>query len=111
MSRTRRNPTAQTISHGGQEQRRHGHTKSEYQRAAAADARAAADAARRFPGARLVRPASCGKIAYPDYASAQYSLTCIALSGEQRDKTPVRAYRCPACGFWHLTSTVTRPHT
>jgi len=79
-------------------------TKSEYRRAAAACAQTATDTVRRFPGARLVRPMYCGKVAYPDQASARYALTGIALIGEQRDKTPVRTYRCPTCGFWHLTS-------
>jgi hypothetical protein len=96
---------------GDRGQPRRGHTKSEYQRAAAATTRAAADAARWFPGARLVRPAFCGKVAYPDHTSAQYALTCITLGGEQRDKTPVRTYLCPACGFWHLTSMAAQPST
>ncbi|MGH6657681.1 MAG: hypothetical protein ACRDVE_21040 [Actinocrinis sp.] len=59
---------------------------------------------RDFPGARPLRPIRCGKTAYPDRAAAQYALIVLALSGEPRDRMPVRAYECPACGDWHLTS-------
>ena len=92
------------LSSDNRAQRLRPQTKSEYRRAAAACAQTAADTVRRFPGARLVRPMYCGKVAYPAQASAQYALTHIVLIGEQRDKTPVRTYHCPTCGFWHLTS-------
>lgn len=43
---------------------------------------------------------STGKIRYRDRLGAQ-----IALAGTRRkDRSEARAYRCPDCRGWHLTS-------
>lgn len=48
---------------------------------------------------------SCrGKVRFRDHAEAVRGLHLIRSQGEQRDKTPCRAYECPGCGGWHLTS-------
>lgn len=46
----------------------------------------------------------CEKIAYPNEAEAKFALKTITQT-EQEHKKPVRAYECPKCNQWHLTST------
>ena len=65
----------------------------------------------------------CGKIIYPDRASALYSSKGIKRDkrSTRSKKKPVQAYHCSLCGGWHLTSnkkklkvyvpTVTELHT
>jgi hypothetical protein len=56
---------------------------------------------------------SCSKATYPTYAAASAALRSIRDRARRRRRDqhhglPVRAYRCPACSSWHLTSTPTR---
>lgn len=45
----------------------------------------------------------CEKVKYHTYALAQKRL--IEIMGRSlRTKKPIRAYKCPHCGLWHLTS-------
>lgn len=53
----------------------------------------------------------CTKVAYPDRATARQALRHISrdplrLLSQYRvtGKYPVRSYRCPDCGQWHLTA-------
>lgn len=45
----------------------------------------------------------CAKITYATEAIAKAELSRIK-SREQKHKKPYRAYECPDCGGWHLTS-------
>lgn len=46
---------------------------------------------------------NCTKHAYADETEAQRSMDAI-LNGPRRNRPDyLRAYQCPACGFWHLT--------
>lgn len=48
----------------------------------------------------------CRKKAYRDRIGALMALATIQRKGNaNRTKTERRAYRCPKCGRWHLTST------
>ena len=47
---------------------------------------------------------TCAKRRYRDEIAAKLALARITAHGEAREKTPQRAYRCPACRGWHLTS-------
>ena len=47
---------------------------------------------------------ACTKRRYRDEQAAELALARIADAGDARDKTPQRAYRCPRCRGWHLTS-------
>ena len=47
----------------------------------------------------------CRKHRYPDSTSARLALaTIIRKDRTDRPKTEARAYRCPRCRGWHLTS-------
>jgi hypothetical protein len=47
----------------------------------------------------------CGeKRRYRDEVAAKLALSRIATFGEQRETMPTRAYPCPICRGWHLTS-------
>ena len=50
--------------------------------------------------------AQCRKIRYRDELGAQIALasTGRASRGRARPKDEARAYRCPRCKGWHLTS-------
>jgi hypothetical protein len=60
--------------------------------------------------------ATCTKIAYNSYREAQAVINYgknhrryvngrrINRKVGRKDKRPVRSYRCPECGKWHLTS-------
>jgi tRNA(Ile)-lysidine synthase TilS/MesJ len=50
------------------------------------------------------RACRTGKSPFHDQAAAKAAITRIRQSGEQRDKTPTRAYLCEFCHRWHLTS-------
>lgn len=50
------------------------------------------------------RRCGCRKRRYPDEVSARLALATIRPRHERRDKTEARAYRCPRCKGWHLTS-------
>jgi len=45
----------------------------------------------------------CSKVHYHSYKLAQERLIKI-MKYSRRAKKPVRAYKCPDCGLWHLTS-------
>lgn len=47
---------------------------------------------------------TCRKRKYRDKIAAELALAGIQHAGAARAKTPQRAYRCPDCGSWHLTS-------
>jgi hypothetical protein len=48
---------------------------------------------------------SCRKRRYRDEVAAKLVLATIQRKGNSaRDKTEARAYRCPSCKGWHLTS-------
>lgn len=53
---------------------------------------------------KTTRSHACGKVRYPDHASAVKALHTIKTVGVQRDRTPARAYQCDRCLGWHLTS-------
>lgn len=44
----------------------------------------------------------CAKVAYRSEAAAARAL--ISLQQSDRSARPVRAYACPRCSLWHLTS-------
>lgn len=44
----------------------------------------------------------CRKVAYRSETAAQRAL--VTLQKSDRSKTPTRAYECPRCSLWHLTS-------
>lgn len=44
------------------------------------------------------------KVRFRDHDEAIRSLHRIVSQGEKRDKQPCRAYECPTCGGFHLTS-------
>ena len=46
----------------------------------------------------------CGKTRYRDQLAAQIALARIARHDERRATAPFRAYPCPHCHGWHLTS-------
>jgi hypothetical protein len=55
---------------------------------------------------RAPKRKTCGigaKRRFPDRASAIASLHTLK-SHSGRDKVPARAYQCPECNGWHLTS-------
>ena len=56
------------------------------------------------PGARFVPEHSCGKTRYASASAADSALAVIARYSDRSGRVPVRAYACPACGGWHLTS-------
>ena len=43
------------------------------------------------------------KQSYADERTAQEHMAKV-YTKEQRDKTPVRVYRCEECGWWHMTA-------
>lgn len=47
---------------------------------------------------------SCGKTRFTSRGAAERALDGIRRRGEKRDKKPQRAYACPRCNGWHLTS-------
>jgi hypothetical protein len=48
---------------------------------------------------------TCRKRRYRDRIAAQLALSTIQTKDKtDRDKTERRAYRCPTCKGWHLTS-------
>lgn len=46
----------------------------------------------------------CRKRRFRDEIAAKLALAGIEQDGDVREKAPRRAYRCQACGGWHLTS-------
>jgi len=46
---------------------------------------------------------TCGKVGWESKTDAEISIMRIEHHST-RDKKPVRAYLCPDCGYWHLTS-------
>lgn len=58
--------------------------------------------------------ARCAKVRYPDKLGAKIALASTQASEAQHRKqvsrrAEVRAYRCPDCKGWHLTSRKERP--
>lgn len=53
------------------------------------------------------RPARCSKVRYANAAMANEALDRIDAKRPRWGKLPVRAYRCPVCKGWHLTSSAT----
>ena len=55
---------------------------------------------------RRKRKSRCGsgKRHYRDHVAAVIALSRIAERDTTSKKIPVRAYRCPRCGDFHLTS-------
>lgn len=52
----------------------------------------------------------CEKVAYPSQREANEVINSFHkshLRGRTGKKIPCRAYRCPDCGMWHLTSEAT----
>jgi hypothetical protein len=47
---------------------------------------------------------SCSKIRYRDRVAALLALASTARNEQRREKNERRAYRCPKCKGWHLTS-------
>lgn len=45
----------------------------------------------------------CAKITYPNKVEAKFELKNIREC-KQKHKKPIRAYECPICSGWHLTS-------
>lgn len=45
----------------------------------------------------------CKKVRYPSEAFAMLDIARIR-NQSTRDKVPLRAYLCPMCNYWHLTS-------
>jgi hypothetical protein len=61
---------------------------------------------------RAPRPRSCGKRWFGDRISAELALAAIRHHGEDRsEKMPRRAYECPGCHGWHLTSKGSQPYS
>lgn len=53
----------------------------------------------------MTRAARCKKVRYRDEIAAQLALATVARQDKTaRPKTERRAYRCPYCKAWHLTS-------
>jgi hypothetical protein len=46
----------------------------------------------------------CAKTRYRDRITAALALSRVSAKGHARDKEARRAYRCPRCKGWHLTS-------
>jgi hypothetical protein len=47
----------------------------------------------------------CAKIRYRDAIAAKLAMaTAVRKGGSRRPKLEQRAYRCPDCKGWHLTS-------
>ena len=63
---------------------------------------------RHSPGRIRPRRPACdlhrGKKLYNSEHAADRALQAVRDYGAPRDKKPTRAYRCPGCGKWALTS-------
>jgi hypothetical protein len=46
----------------------------------------------------------CRKTRYRDELAALFAIDRIANKGRDTGVRPVRAYRCPNCRAWHITS-------
>jgi len=55
----------------------------------------------------LTHPGPCSKLSY-SYAAAHLAINIARmpnlLSTKRKKKIPRRAYKCPTCQTWHLTS-------
>lgn len=47
---------------------------------------------------------TCQKVRYRDRVAALLALASTGRADQRRDKNEKRAYRCPRCNGWHLTS-------
>lgn len=53
---------------------------------------------------RTKRPECARKTSYRSADQAKRAISYIRVHGEEREKRPIRAYRCPFCDRFHLTS-------
>jgi hypothetical protein len=49
------------------------------------------------------RKCSSGKVGYSSHRRAMMAVARLVATS-RRDRVPERAYHCPRCGRWHLTS-------
>lgn len=77
---------------------------AERRRAAAERRKAIGSFLTAHPEARFVPERSCGKTRFPTASAAASELALIARYGDNGGRIPIRAYACPDCGGWHLTS-------
>ena len=56
---------------------------------------------------RVIDQDLCSKRAWPTFADANRALVrarIVRREGGHREHVEKRVYRCPRCGYWHLTS-------
>ena len=87
------------------------HSKAEHCRAGIERIAQQAAISKQHPNARQVWPMACGKVAYPDFGTAEAALRYVQDHCETGAKMPVRSYPCPDCDTWHLTSWSSYPAT
>ena len=63
--------------------------------------------ARRWRPTRPLFPVSCGKVRYPDRASA--GRAALDARAEGLTEVALRDYHCAACHGWHLTRALAIP--
>lgn len=55
----------------------------------------------------MIRLCPSGKFAYAEEGYARVKLVALGCKPDglhRKSVAPTRAYRCPKCGYWHLTS-------
>lgn len=56
-----------------------------------------------FPNTVRMKTKECTKVKFVDEVAAEFYITKLKKTS-MRKKTPLRAYLCPFCSSWHLTS-------